>query len=136
MFKLIKIINSGVNVPELRTMNKDTNVSARSGELLKMNSAGRLTNCSYGDKPKYIAVSSAERNEPYVVCFEIMPNMLFESRLNGEPRDVSVGMKVSLEGDEDGYLSSVSSSNEYEIATIYDMTETKRYGDKIVVRFE
>jgi hypothetical protein len=136
MFKLIKITNAGVNVPELIKMNKQINSTIKMGMLLSTNSQGNIINCPLDERPKYVSAADALAGKTEIVCYEITPNMHFETELFGDPYEVKVGMKVSLACDEDDNTGYISTSTSPEIATICDMSETKKYGDKITVKFD
>ena len=133
MFKLIKIINSGVNVPEPKILKKGER-TVSSGEALVL-SAGTLTPCPATTVPTHIALSGARADETSVACAEIMPNMVFECPVTeGTPLTITVGTKVCLT-QKSGKTVGVNSTTTSGVATVYDTLGASSIGDKILITF-
>ena len=134
MFKLIKIQNSGVNVPEPIIIKKLSETEIKSGEALTLE-YGYLTSCIPTQKPLYVAINNAKYDDEYAVVFEVNSNMLFETTINGDPSELFVGDKVTMANDENGSAVMVSSNTTSGVATIVDLMDAEKIGDKITVKF-
>lgn len=133
MFKLIKILNSGVNVPELCRLPKDGG-SIKMGAALILN-AGAVTSCPATSKPQYIAAQDANTEQSSVVCYPVAENMLFETKITADPSSLVIGNAVTLAADDDGETVYVSATTTSGIATVTDLSLTKAKGDSITVKF-
>ena len=136
MFKLIKINNVGVNVPEPISLKKDANTILGPAAALVINASGNAANCGETTKPKYISIKGAGKGETRILAYEITPNMVFLTKLIGEAETLKVGNKVTLCSDENGFTSFVSSTTTSGVATIYDLSEASGAGSNIAVKFE
>jgi hypothetical protein len=134
MFKLIKILNSGVNVPEPVQLKKDKDMVFDPGVALKF-SGGILTMCSTTERPTHISHGYGKAGSDHAVCYEIFDNMLFEAEIADDPYELKVGDKIDLDTDNKGYTSLVSTVNTEEVATVIDLCGAKELGDKIVIKF-
>ena len=133
MFRLIKIENSGVNVPEPVLLKKDTATKIAIGTALVINE-GIAVMCGSAAKPEYISYENAPAENDTVLCYRVNSNMLFEVAVTAEPTSLTVGSKVTLAADEDGCMSLVSATAGG-AAEVADLCSAKLAGDKITVRF-
>ena len=101
MFKLIKIQNSGVNVPEPMILGKSAGIEIKIGEALILEE-GLLYPCTATTKPTHVAIRNANYDEDLAVVYEVNSNMLFETTVDDDPTDLKVGEKVTISTDEDG----------------------------------
>lgn len=134
MFKLIKIQNSGVNVPEPMILGKSAGIEIKIGEALILEE-GLLYPCTATTKPTHVAIRNANYDEDLAVVYEVNPNMLFETTVDDDPADLKVGEKVTISTDEDGCAVNVSSSTASGVATIVDLMGATDIGDKVTVKF-
>lgn len=134
MFKLTKIINSGVNVPEPCKLAKNADTVIKAGSAVKL-SDGCVTNCTATDTPTYIALENATAGSLYVTCFEVTPEMRFEVRINADPSALKIGNKVTLGIDADGSATEVTATTASGVATVTELFGTSSAGNKITVKF-
>lgn len=134
MFKLIKIINSGVNVPEFTKLEKPSSLTVKMGTALVVN-GGLAEVCPDGTTPTHIVAEAPKENAEEVVCYEVNGNMRFETTVNSVPTELKVGNRVSLGFDSDGCAVCVGAYNASGVATIVDLLGAKNVGDKVTVKF-
>ena len=134
MFKLIKIINSGVNVPEPIRMPKASDKTVKSGTLLTVTN-GELADCGPTSAPTYVALADAGVSDTVAVCAAINGNMYFEAPLSESPASLKIGAKVTLATDADGAAYGVSATVSGGVATVIDLCGATSAGDKITVKF-
>ena len=133
MFKLIKILNSGVNTPEPVILPK-ADAALTSGELVLL-SGGKLTKATATSTPTHIALASAKATDAEAVCAAITPDMIFECPVAaGVPANLVVGTKVCLEI-QNGTTVGVNSTTTSGVASVYDTMAAYAIGDKILVKF-
>ena len=134
MFKLIKILNSGTNVPESVKLPKSPDLDVKMGSALIL-SGGTVANCTATTSPTYIAAQNAVNGEDKVLCYPISPDMLFETVFNEPSESVVIGAKVKLCTDDDGSAVNVSADTASGVATVVDLMGAKNAGDKVTVKF-
>lgn len=134
MFKLIKILNSGVNVPETVKLPKSASASIKLGSALTLID-GEVTSCSATSAPQYIAAQNAKIGEDSVLCYAVNENMIFETVFNASPDGVLLGHKVTLGTDADGATVCVTANTASGVATVTDLMGAKAAGDKVNVKF-
>lgn len=134
MFKLKRIISSGVNVPEPELIPLAPNLYSEAGAALAMSEDGLLDIGDYKTMPTHILIAKANKNDLYGLCYRITPNMIFETTLYGDPKYLYEGMNVTLYNDKKG-VNCVTDSTESGVATIYDMAGAKKSGDRLLVVF-
>lgn len=134
MFKLVKILNSGVNVAEPRYMPTDPDTNYVAGSLVKV-SSGIVTNMSAADTPVYlIGEDVSYGSKDRVLCYPLSSDMIFETTISASPVAVNVGDKVTfwLSG---GSAQGVSANTTSGVAEIYDLAGATSAGDTVFVRF-
>ena len=135
MFKLLKIMNAGVNVPEIENLNCDNTTIASAGSCVLFDkSYGQLLSCSSNDAPTHILVKNIEEGDTKALCYSILPQMIFETTLIGDPAPLYEGMGVKLALNSEGGAYAVSDV-EGSAATIYSLENARKSGDKILVVF-
>ena len=134
MFKLIKIVNSGVNVPEPIKLRKSNSLNVKAGTALTI-SGGYVTMCTSTATPTYISLENAGTNKDSVYCYAVNGNMLFETTVSAKPTSLSVGDKVTLGSDAESNTSNVTATTSSGVATIVDLMNASNIGDKITVKF-
>ena len=134
MFKLIKIVNSGVNVPEIIKLPKSTSLTVKMGSALTL-SGGNVTMCSPTSVPTHIAAEDADASKNSVFCYAVCGNMLFETVFSASPASLALGDKVTLATDSSSCTGKVSATTASGVATIVDLMNAKASGDKVTVKF-
>ena len=134
MFKLIKIQNSGINVPEPQKLNKLSTASIKLGEALVIEN-GEIKSCPATSTPTYVAFASAPEGSESVVCYPVNSDMLFETTVNAAPTALLIGSKVTIGKDSDGCSVCVSATTASGVATIVSLDEAAKAGDKVTVKF-
>ena len=133
MFRLIKIQNSGANVPEPKKVAKG-NLEIVNGEVLVLTS-GKASVPSATTLPTHIALSGAKVADTSATLAEIFPEMVFECPvLEGTPASLVVGTKVCLAMN-DGKAVGVNTTTNSGVATVYDTLGASEIGDKILITF-
>ena len=134
MFKLIKILNSGVNVPEPCRLKKDSAAEIKMGAALILNS-GNATNCSSTTRPEYIALEDGKIGNDYVMAYAISENMIFEAPVTESPESLTDGVSVTLAKDGNGAATGVSATTASGVAKIVSLDGAANAGDKVTVKF-
>ena len=133
MFKLKKIINSGVNVPEPELCSVYLNHAVKAGSALH-DDMGTLVLGDAAAKPTHIAINDIPKGAHMALCYRISPDMLFEVPiLSDNVSAISIGANLCLQ-DNGGYLAlcDLSADN---CAVIYDLNGARNDGDTVYVKF-
>lgn len=130
MFKLIKIENSRMNVPEPIVYEVADGEAVSAGEALVL-SNGKLTKATA--TPAFIALSakSADADDRQLYVSRITSDHLYEVAITAAPTSLKVGDKVTLSDDGLG----VTATTDDGCAEIVSLEEASDIGDKIIVRF-
>lgn len=134
MFKLIKIQNSGVNVPEPQYLEKNESFKIKAGDALVIEN-GLAAACPVTVAPTYIAMASSKDGDAKIAAFAVNENMLFETTVNADPTSLTVGQKVTLGKDSDNATTQVTATTTSGVATVVDLMSAAKSGDKITVKF-
>ena len=134
MFKLIKILNSGSNVPEPCLVEKSSTLKVNMGCALVL-SGGKASTCSSTSMPTHIARADGPKGTTSVMCYPITSDMVFETIIYGDPTVVFPGEKITLCSDEDGCTVAVTDELDEGVATIVDIGDAKKFCDKISIKF-
>lgn len=134
MFKLIKILNSGVNVPEPKAYPTSGDVALEVGSALVLR-GGLLRSAEEVEMPEYVSASAAKKGETTILAYEIFENMLFETPILASPEGLVIGEKLTLTREATSAVG-VSSTTTAGVATIHDLCGAEKAGDKIVVQFK
>lgn len=132
MFKLVKILSSGSNVPEPCKIPPAPDTSFKYGAALVLRD-GMVFNAMADENPTYICGETTSSGKP-VTCYPILPNMIFETTIKGDPTMLYVGDKVKLSL-EVGAAMGVNDVTSGGFITIFSLNGAKKSGDKIHVRF-
>ncbi|MBR2342985.1 MAG: hypothetical protein IKA64_01880 [Clostridia bacterium] len=125
MFKLLKIENGRINVPEPIAFT--AGVAFKSGTALKL-SGGKLALAD--GAPEYIALSDGVADTEATV-YRVTPDMVFEAPVSASPEALTEGDRVTLS--EDATKLTATTSNG--VATIINKNGAEAVGDKLVVIF-
>ena len=134
MFKLIKILNSGVNVPEPCRIPKATGTAFKAGSAVML-ADGAAISCTATQAPEFITMAAAASTEDSVLCYKVFPDMIFEAPITAAPSALSVGESVTLGIDGDGEASAVTATVTSGVAYIYSLDGASTAGDKVTVKF-
>ena len=134
MFKLIKIQNSGVNVPEPMQLKKPASLKIKAGDALIIEN-GYVSACPATTVPTHIAYANGKINDYTAVAYAVNENMLFETVIKADPSSLFIGQKVTLGKDSDNGASYVTATTSSGVATIVDLMDASKSGDKITVKF-
>lgn len=131
MFKLIKIENARMNVPEPEYLEVTANEAVSEGEALVL-SAGKLTKCGATAAPQFIAMANlaADATKRTIAVCRVEKNQVYEVPVSAAPTSLNVGDKVTL--NTDGL--SVTATKTDGVVTIVDINGATKKDDKIVVR--
>ena len=133
MFKLTKIQNSGVNVPEPQILPKGEVAIARGSALII--SGGKVSAAGTTTLPTHIALADAKAADATIPCAQIHTNMVFECPVKeGTPATLVPGAKVCLV-QEGGNTIGVNTTTTSGVATVYDTLGAAKVGDKILITF-
>ena len=136
MFKPVKIISSGANVPEPEYFCCDASLVAPAGvALISTPEDGILMN-GEGLKPFAILAKETKHGESEALCYRVTPSIVFETILHGNPKNLYSGARVKIYVDSDEFLCGVTDEFEDGLATIYDLCDATKSGDKVLVYFE
>ncbi len=131
MFKLLKIENARMNVPE-PVFHEATAAEAISiGEALVL-SGGKLTKCAATTKPEFIAmgqVGANDANRKVAVC-RVESNQVYEVPVTAAPTSLKIGDKVTLHTDGLQVTATTTSG----VVTVESLNGATVAGDTIVVR--
>ncbi len=136
MFKLKKILNSGVNVPEPEIVHAQPSIDLAAGSTAYSN-AGTLTRGGATTKPTHVLIRTKEKGTEQALCYRITPEMIFEVEVVGDNiGEIYAGDSICLyqEGAE-GY-SKCCDTFEGGVALIKDKNGATKSGDTIYVSFE
>ena len=135
MFKLIKILNAGRNVPEPQRLPVTSGASYKIGCALVL-SSGKLAHCSATTAPTYIAAQSlASGAGSTLLAYPVTPGMIFETTFSAAPTSIVAGNKLTLTVDSASNAVGVTATTTSGVATVYDMRGAAAAGDAVEVRF-
>lgn len=135
MFKLIKILNSGVGVPEPIRIPKASDAEISIGDALTL-SGGYASHCSSAVFPIFVAAAPARaERDTDVLVYPVFDNMLFEAPVSASPESLAVGDKVTLYVGQNGAATGITASKSGGVATIVDLQGATNIGDIITVKF-
>lgn len=134
MFKLINIINSGVNVPEPVLLPADPSIVLDAGATAVFTD-GQLTLGAEDVKPTHIIIRKKLENEKEALCYRITPDMLFEVEVYGDNVDTLLnGQSLCLHIDGNGYTK-CSDLTIDGVALIHDENGAFKDNDSVIVSF-
>ncbi len=133
MFKLIKILNSGSNVPEPCRI-PTGGLAFKAGAALTV-ADGTAAPCGATQAPKFIAMANAEATDTDVICYPVTPDMLFSVKVQENPAALKLFDKVTLYVDSDGMATGVTATTSSGVATVTDLEGAEAAGDTITVKF-
>ena len=135
MFIIKKILNSATNAPEPVRLPVDSAKAYKFGTLLVLK-AGKLQNVGFAETPTHIAGETLAAGEKTtMLCYDISPDFLIKTTIEGSPTGIKAGDKVALGFDGD-FADKVINDTEGGVATIVDIRGAKKNGDYVYVMFK
>jgi hypothetical protein len=134
MFKLIKILNSGSNVPEPIYLPVN-GINAKVGTAMNL-TAGKLSHCSATVVPTHVLLKDVKTSDQVALCYKISPDMQFEAPVNGSCASLYAGAKVKLYTNADLAAVGVSNDTASGVAKIVSLDGATAAGDKVTVVFD
>jgi len=133
MYKLIKILNAGINVPEPVRITLDSAVTVSRGMPVII-SGGALTVLS--DKatslPTHVTLAPVDGKE--VLCFAVTPDMVFETTASAAPTAMKVGNEYLLSADGSA-VSATAVSGSLRGAVLMNKNGASAAGDSLLISF-
>lgn len=131
MFKLLKIENARMNVPEPVFHEVTDNESVAMGEALVL-ADGKLTLCGATTTPEFIAMAdcAATAEKRVIPVARVEKNQLYEVPVMAAPTGLGAGSKVTLHTD--GLQ--VTATTTAGVITIEDLNGAAAAGDTVIVR--
>ena len=143
MFKLKRILNSGNIAPELIRVDSDTAYTFADGILPGMAICllddGSFVRCDSQSRPTHICDRVAKDNmgNPYMLCFAINENMIFEAPLavTGARDCAAIGSPVCVADGADGVKFDETNTKTTGVIVCRDSSDKSRAFEKVLVRF-
>ena len=138
MFKLVKIMNSGVNVPEPEAIPTESGLCCSAGSALILDSdLGCLIDGGETAVPTHIIMQNPNEDFPTSYCYRIHPNMVFEAPIYDGYDSIGPGSPLALKSiDLDGQAAvRLANSPEETVATVFYVAPNLKHGDKILLTF-
>lgn len=131
MFRLMKIENARINVPEPEYLDVTAAEAVSEGEALVL-ASGKLTKCGATTAPEFIAMASlsADATKRTIAVCRVEKNQVYEVPVTAAPTSLKVGDKVTLNTDGLQVTATTTSG----VVTIVDLNGATAAGDKVVVR--
>lgn len=131
MFRLIKIENARMNVPEPVFHEVKASEAVQLGEALVLTS-GKLTKCGATAKPEFIAMAdcAADAANRLIPVARVEANQLYEVPVTAAPTSLVEGNKVTLHTDG----MQVTATTTDGVVTVESLNGAAAAGDTIVVR--
>lgn len=131
MFRLIKIENARMNVPEPVFHEVKASEAVQLGEALVLTS-GKLAKCGATAKPEFIAMAdcAADAANRLIPVARVEANQLYEVPVTAAPTSLVEGSKVTLHTDG----MQVTATTADGVVTVENLNGATAAGDTIVVR--
>lgn len=131
MFKLIKIENARMNVPEPVFHDVTDDEEIVIGEALVL-ASGKLTKCGATTAPEFIAMAgcASDAEKRTIPVARIEKNQVYEVPITAAPTGLTAGSKVTLHTD--GLQ--VTATTTAGVVTVENLNGAAAVGDKIIVR--
>ena len=135
MFKLIKILNTGVNVPEPEQVGCNNALSLDAGTCVVYDeSSGKIDLGNQNTTPTHVLVKAVKKGDSTALCYRITPEMIFEVPVIGDPSSLYVGISVELAIEANHGAYAVTDVEDGP-AKLYSFSNATKHGDKVLVTF-
>lgn len=136
MFRPVRILNAGTNVPEIFRLPATAGTAYKAGDALVLTS-GALTHATATVKPTYIAAADVGADSTLVPVYAVTPDMIFEAPVTASPAALVIGSVVTLAVDGTGSNAyGVTATTTSGVATIVDLCHAAAAGDTVRVKFQ
>ena len=133
MYNLIKITSSGVNVPEHVRLTLATEASLeRAMPFYLENGALVPVTAATTHLPTHMTVKAVDGKD--VLCYEILPQMVFSVKASGDPTAMTIGTEYVLSENGES-VTSTKVSGSVRGAVLLSENGAKTAGDEIFVSF-
>jgi hypothetical protein len=133
MYKLIKILNARINVPEIERISLESAVTVCRAMPVII-AGGTLTVFSSKSERLPTHMTLADTSGKEVFCYPLTPDMVFEVSAAQDPTGMKVGSEYLLS--EDGKsITAAAASGGYRGATLMNKNGAKATGDSLLVSF-
>ncbi|MBO7170099.1 MAG: hypothetical protein J6W28_02865 [Clostridia bacterium] len=133
MFKLIKILGAGPNVPEPKSYTLTEDASLRYGTPAVL-SGGKLTAVTSASTAAATHLVMADVSGKEALLSRITPDMIFEAPVIGSPSALKEETEYALSADGEG-ISATAVSGSVRGARLYDACGAAASGDSVLVYF-
>lgn len=132
MFKLLKMVDARLNVPEPEYQEVTAAEGVAMGEALVL-SSGKLTKCTGTTKPTHISmgVKSATDTNRVIPACRVESNQIYEVPVTATPSSLAPGSKVTIHTD--GLQ--VTATTTDGVAEVVSVNGAAAVGDTLIVRF-
>lgn len=139
MFKLVKIMGSGANVPEPICINFDGSSASVAGSIYYMNDGTISPSADNSYEPLVYALQNLELegDDIRALCYIITPDMLFEAEVVNKPKNVLTGkpIKFAFGSEGDAYAISTDVTSDEDIVGTVINSDSYEATGKVLVRF-
>ena len=136
MFRLAKILNTGVGYAEPITVTAEEGRTFKYGALFTITN-GVIKSASALTRPTHICGKNVKIGKDRRVTFyPIGENMVFSAPIDVEPEGMGVGTRLTLGVDGESFALSLGAEAENGPATVHDMAGATKIGDTIYVIFK
>lgn len=131
MFRLLKIENARLNVPEPEYLTVTAGEAVSEGEALVL-ASGKLTKCVATAAPTFIAMASlaADATKREIAVCRVEKNQVYQVPVTVAPTTLNVGDKVTLHTDGLQVTATTTSG----VVTIVSLNGAAAAGDEVIVR--
>lgn len=136
MFRPVRILNAGTNVPEIFRLPVMADTVFHAGDALIL-SSGRLTHATETVKPTYVAAADAPENASTLAVYAVTPDVIFETPISASPASLTIGKAVTLSVESGtSAATGVTATTTNGVATIVDLCQAAAVGDIVRVKFQ
>lgn len=117
MFRPVRILNAGTNVPEIFRLPATAGTAYKAGDALVLTS-GALTHATATVKPTYVAAADVGADSTFIPVYAVTPNMIFEAPVTASPAALVIGSVVTLAVDSTGsnrFGETIVGQNEFDV---------------------
>ncbi len=135
MYKLIKITNTGCNVPEpMRMPFMATATCTRGTPFYVENGVYAAVHSTSKRLPTHVSLE-AIKSKKELLCYQITPQMVFSVKTSGSPIAMSVGVEYLLSEDGKTLTTNKAALGDYRGAVLVAKNGAKEIGDEVFVSF-
>lgn len=134
MFKIVKLLNARVGIPETLNVPVTSGVTYTAGTAVTL-SSGAAVHCAATDAPKYIVAADADASkDAYVTVYPLLGDAIVEAPVSAAPTSLKIGNKVTLTVNTAGEAIGVTATTTSGVAEIYSLCGAAASGDKLLLK--